>query len=144
MCSIMCTPCSTSSTRCTGMVWCPCPAATYSNAVVSAPAVYTVFYGLPQWLEQSRSMTSAAAEMIILPVPSLGVLATVLATRLISRSGLRPVLMIGSAGLLVGSLSLLAVGAVTPVALLLVAAKIQVSSHVKPRIRGRSIEAATR
>jgi hypothetical protein len=54
------------------------------------------------------------------------------------------VVVIGSAGLLVGSLSLLAVGTVTPVALLVVAAETQVSSHVKPRIRGRSIEAATR
>jgi MFS family permease len=97
---------------------------TYLRCGVTYLVFYTVFYSLPQWLEQARSMTSAAAGLIMLPIAGFGVIATVLATRLVSHSGLRPVLVIGSAGLLVGSLSLLAVSALTPVALLLVVAAV--------------------
>jgi MFS family permease len=97
---------------------------TYLRCGVTYLVFYTVFYSLPQWLEQSRSMTSAAAGLIMLPIAGLGVVATILATRITSRFGLRPVLVVGSGGLLVGSLSLLAVSAVTPVALLLVVAAV--------------------
>jgi len=92
---------------------------TYVRCAVTYIVFYSVFYGLPQWLEQGRGMSSAAAGLMMLPVACFGVLATVLATRM-SRHGYRRLLIIGSAGLLIGSLALVGVGAATPIVLLLV------------------------
>jgi MFS family permease len=97
---------------------------TYLRCGVTYVVFYTVFYGLPQWLEQDRSMTSAEAGLVMLPLAGLGVVATVLATRMASRYGQRPLLVIGSAGLLVGSLSLLGVDSATPIAVLLLVAAV--------------------
>jgi MFS family permease len=95
---------------------------TYLRCGVTYVVFYTVFYGLPQWLEQGRLMTSAEAGLIMLPIAGLGMVATVLATRMARRHGHRPLLIIGSAGLLVGSLSLLGVNSATPIAVLLLVA----------------------
>jgi MFS family permease len=81
---------------------------------------YTIFFGLPLWLEQARRFTPDAAGLLMLPVAGVGVLATPLAARLITRAGPRPALMVGAALLLVGSLLLLLFNAATTVPVLLV------------------------
>jgi MFS family permease len=93
--------------------------ATYVRTAVTFVVFYTVFYALPQWLEQGRQMSTLESGLLMLPVAGLGAIATVAATRLTDRRGLRPVLVIGSAGLLVGSLALLGVDRATPIAVLL-------------------------
>jgi predicted MFS family arabinose efflux permease len=68
---------------------------------------YAVFYGLPLWLEQTRGYGADLTGLILLPVAGVGVIATPVAARLISRSGPRIALIIGSLTLLVGSLLIL-------------------------------------
>ncbi|EWM17281.1 MFS transporter [Kutzneria sp. 744] len=87
---------------------------TYARVAVTYVVFYTIFYGVPQWLEQGRLLSSAEAGLVVLPIAGMGIVATVIATR---RPRL-PLLVVGSAGLLLGSLSLLLVGASTPVVLL--------------------------
>jgi MFS family permease len=94
--------------------------ATYIRTAVTFVVFYTVFYALPQWLEQGRQMSTMDSGLVMLPVAGLGAVATMLATRLTERRGLRPVLVIGSGGLLVGSLALFGVDRSTPIAVLLV------------------------
>ena len=89
---------------------------TYARVAVTYAVFYTIFYGVPQWLEQGRLLSSAGAGLVVLPIAGMGIVATVIATR---RPRL-PLLVIGSAGLLVGSLALLLVGAATPVLLLVI------------------------
>jgi MFS family permease len=98
--------------------------ATYGRCAATYVVFYTVFYALPQWLEQGRAMSTIESGLVMLPVAGLGVVATMVATRLADRSGLRPVLVIGTAGLLAGSLCLLGVGRTTPLVLLLVVAAV--------------------
>jgi predicted MFS family arabinose efflux permease len=68
---------------------------------------YGVFYGLPLWLEQTRGYGADLTGLILLPVAGVGVIATPIAARLISRSGPRIALVIGSLTLLGGSLLML-------------------------------------
>ncbi|MFC0435138.1 MFS transporter [Kutzneria buriramensis] len=99
------------------MLWSNRPLSrTYGRVAVTYVVFYTVFYGVPQWLEQGRQLSSAVAGLVVLPIAGMGIVATVIATR---RSGW-PLLVIGSAGLLVGSLVLLFVGASTPLLLLVI------------------------
>ncbi len=93
---------------------------TYARVAVTYIVFYTIFYGVPQWLEQGRLLSSAGAGLVVLPIAGLGIIATVLATR----HPRWPLLIIGSAGLLVGSLALLFVGASTPVLLLVIVSAI--------------------
>jgi MFS family permease len=98
--------------------------ATYVRCAVTYVVFYTVFYALPQWLEQGRSMSTLESGLVMLPVAGLGAIATVMATRLTDRRGLWPVLVIGSGGLLVGSLGLSGVTQATPIMVLLVVAAV--------------------
>lgn len=80
---------------------------------------YAVFFSLPLWLEQVRGFESGLAGLLLLPIAGVGVLATPIAARLISRSGPGPALIIGACLLTVGSLLLLLCNATTPVSVLL-------------------------
>lgn len=75
---------------------------------------YSVFYGLPVWLEEVRHYPVEQAGLLMLPVAMLGVLVTPVAARLVSRFGPRLPLVIGSVGLVVGSLLLFTLGDATP------------------------------
>jgi predicted MFS family arabinose efflux permease len=75
---------------------------------------YSVFYGLPMWLEEVRHYPVEQAGLLMLPVAMLGVLVTPVAARLVSRFGPRLPLVVGSAGLVVGSLLLFTLGDATP------------------------------
>jgi len=80
---------------------------------------YAVFFSLPLWLEQVRGFESGWAGLLLLPVAGVGILATPIAARLISRAGPGPALIIGACLLTVGSLLLLVCNATTPVSVLL-------------------------
>ncbi|MDQ6637799.1 MAG: MFS transporter [Candidatus Dormibacteraeota bacterium] len=80
---------------------------------------YSVFFGLPLWLEETRRLAPETVGLILLPVAGVGVLATPVAGRLIARSGPRPALIAGASLLLGGSLLLLFFGPSTPLAVLL-------------------------
>jgi MFS family permease len=83
---------------------------------------YSVFFGLPIWLEQVRAFDARTAGLLVLPLTGVGVLMTPVAARLIGRSGPKLALVIGSGFLLAGSLLLLALGPSSPVPVLLVVA----------------------
>ena len=80
---------------------------------------YAVFFSLPLWLERARGFESGLAGLLLLPVAGVGVLATPIAARLISRFGPGPALITGAGLLTVGSLLLLVCNATTPVSVLL-------------------------
>jgi MFS family permease len=76
---------------------------------------YSLFFGLPIWLEEVRGFDARTAGLLILPLTGLGVLMTPLAATLVSRRGTRPALVIGSAFMVAGSALLLTFGPATPV-----------------------------
>lgn len=80
---------------------------------------YTVFFGLPLWLEQARRFDPDTAGLLLLPIAGVGIVVTPLAARLINRSGARPSLVIGAITLLVGALLLLLFAPDTAVVVLL-------------------------
>src|SRR5438477_3197632 len=77
---------------------------------------YSLFFGLPIWLEEVRGFDARAAGLLILPVTGLGVIATPIAARLISSRGTRSSLVFGSMMLCAGSALLLTFGPNTPLA----------------------------
>lgn len=96
----------------------PAVTTTYGRMGATFMVFYGVFYGLPLWLEAGRGLTSLESGLVMLPVAGLGVVTTLAATRLSDRYGLRLVLVIGTAALLVGSLTLFAASKATPLAAL--------------------------
>jgi MFS family permease len=80
---------------------------------------YAVFFSLPLWLQQVRGFESGLSGLLLLPVAGVGVLATPIAARLISRSGPGPALITGAGLLTVGALLLLVCDATTPVSVIL-------------------------
>nr|WP_269329837.1 MFS transporter [Kineosporia babensis] len=76
------------------------------RGMVTFIAFYTVFYGLPQWLEVGRGLGPAEAGLLMFPVFGVGVLSTVLATRLSSRWGPHRLLLLGNSALIVTGLLL--------------------------------------
>src|SRR5882757_5175456 len=54
---------------------------TYARVAVTYVVFYTIFYGVPQWLEQGRLLSSAGAGLVVLPIAGMGIVATVIATR---------------------------------------------------------------
>jgi predicted MFS family arabinose efflux permease len=80
---------------------------------------YAVFFSMPLWLEQVRGFDSGMSGLLLLPIAGMGVLATPIAARLISKSGPGPALIIGTFALTVGSLLLLVFNAATPVIVIL-------------------------
>jgi MFS family permease len=75
---------------------------------------YSMFFGLPLWLEHVRNASPEAAGLLLLPVAALGAATTPLVARSIERSGPRPAMFIGAVSLTVGSLLLLPLGPATP------------------------------
>jgi MFS family permease len=75
---------------------------TYLRVGLTYTAFYLIFYGLPQWLEQGRGLSVSATGLVMLPLASLGAITVLAAARLERRRGPRPLLIIGSAALLIG------------------------------------------
>ena len=80
---------------------------------------YGVFFGLPIWLQDVRGFSAAQAGMLLIPLAGIGILASPVAARIVSRRGPSPAIIIGSVALLVGSIPLLAFGDTTPVVVIL-------------------------
>ncbi len=80
---------------------------------------YGVFFGLPIWLEDVRGFSAAQAGMLLLPLAGIGVLASPIAARIVSRRGPSPAIVIGSLALVAGSIPLLGFGDTTPVVVIL-------------------------
>jgi hypothetical protein len=80
---------------------------------------YSIFFGLPMWLERVRHFPPASTGLLLLPIAAFGVVVTPIAARLATRIGAWLPLVIGSAGLVGGSAGLLFAGAATPAAGLL-------------------------
>ena len=80
---------------------------------------YGIFFGLPIWLQDVRGYSAAQAGLLLLPLAGIGILASPIAARIVSKRGPAPAIIIGSVVLLIGSIPLLAFGDATPVAVIL-------------------------
>ncbi|WP_175734212.1 MFS transporter [Burkholderia ambifaria] len=76
---------------------------TYLRCVGTYAVFYAIFYALPMWLQEARGLLAADAGLVMLPVAGIGTVTTMLATRIVHRRGARPVLVIGTALLCIGS-----------------------------------------
>lgn len=83
-------------------------------------AFYSVFFGMPLWLEGVRGFEPGLVGLLMLPITVVSIVVTPLSTRLIGRRGSRPALMIGGAILLGGSLLLQLMGDTTSLGLFVV------------------------
>jgi MFS family permease len=91
-------------------------AGVYSQFLAVNLVFYSIFFSLPLWLEEVRGAGPGEAGLVVTPFAALGVLATVVAARLIERWGPRPTLAIGAAILCLGVLLLLVLRPATPLA----------------------------
>jgi MFS family permease len=82
-------------------------------------AFYSLFFGLPLWLEQARGESPALSGLLMLPLTGMGVLTTFAAVQIVRRAGARPALVLGALALGVGTLLLLFFQSNSPVVLLL-------------------------
>jgi MFS family permease len=95
-------------------------AGTYLRLVLTFVLIYGVLFGYTQWLEQVRGLSPAASGLVMLALSGVGAVLALAGSR---RRSVRGPLIIGTAGLLGGSLALLALhGEAAPAALVLVAA----------------------
>jgi MFS family permease len=86
---------------------------TYLRFAVMLLCIYTVFYGVTQWMEAGRGLSSMAAGLILLP---MSVLSGLIAQPVAQRSLLRTPLVVAAVCLLVGSAGTLLLTGHTPVA----------------------------
>ncbi|MFC7308903.1 MFS transporter [Streptomyces monticola] len=117
----------------------------YLRSAVAATGFYTLFYGLPQWLEESRHLDAAGAGIIMLPLAALGIASTLLAARLTEHRGPRAALLAAAAALTAGGLLLgTAVDRHTPLlALLAVLALLGLPNGLANMANQASVYAAT-
>jgi MFS family permease len=90
---------------------------TYARQLLTGVVMYSVVYGLPQWLEHGRGLTPSQTGLVLLPMFATAMVTTVLTRR---QRGVLGRLGVGSALQLVACLALLAVHDATPVVVLLV------------------------
>lgn len=91
----------------------------YAQFAAVTLVFYSIFFGLPLWLEEARRFAPDTAGLLMLPIAGVGVLSTCVAARLIDRWSPRSALIVGSVMLLAGSLLLLFLDASTPIPVLL-------------------------
>ncbi len=95
----------------------------FIRQLLVSTAFYSIFYSVPQWLEGVKKFGPDESGLLIIPIAAIGVVSTLLATRLIRRSGFTPPLMIGNLGLVIGGLLIALVLSVdTPIWLFLIIA----------------------
>jgi predicted MFS family arabinose efflux permease len=93
----------------------------YGQFIAVNVVFYSVFFGLPLWLERVRAAPPEVAGLLLLPVAAVGALTTPVAARSIDRSGPRPSLVIGSLALTAGSLLLALLEPTSPTGAILLA-----------------------
>ncbi|TXG92280.1 MFS transporter [Rhodococcus rhodnii] len=98
-------------------------AATLSRTLVTYTAFYCIFFGLPQWLQVSRGFSTSQAGLLMLPVAGVGIIGTIVASRMYATAGPKWTLGIGTAALAVGGVLLMTLeNAATPVVALVAVA----------------------
>lgn len=90
-------------------------AATYLRFVLTFTVIYAVLFGYTQWLEQVRGLSAAGSGAVMLLLSGVG---AVLALSTGRCRSIRAPMLIGTGGMLAGSLAVVAVGATAPFALL--------------------------
>jgi MFS family permease len=76
---------------------------------------YSIFFGMPSFIEQAKGRPPAHAGLVILPMTILGVLMYVPAVRVVERLGVRASLLIGASFMTAGTFLLLSVSSDTSV-----------------------------
>lgn len=90
---------------------------TYLRFALAGLCVYTVLYGLTQWLQAGRSMSSKEAGLLLLPMSALSAL---LARPISQRNLVRTPLIVAAVSCLAASAGVLALTATTPIAWIVV------------------------
>lgn len=90
--------------------------AVYGRFIAVNVFFYSVFFGIPSYLQEARHLSVEATGLVMLPIAGLGVLTTPAAARLIDRRGSRPALIVGGASMLAGALLLQTIGLGTALA----------------------------
>ncbi|HZR91396.1 MAG TPA: MFS transporter [Gaiellaceae bacterium] len=85
----------------------------YAQFALVNVVFYSVFFGVPSFLQEAKGLSAEQAGLVILPIAGVGVLTTPLAARAIERSGPRPAVVAGSLCMTAGTLALLAIGKTT-------------------------------
>ncbi|HTU71937.1 MAG TPA: MFS transporter [Trebonia sp.] len=85
---------------------------TYLRYAVTLLCIYTVFYGLTQWIEAGRGLSAMAAGLVLLP---MSVLSGLIARPVSQRNLLRTPLILTAVSLLAGSAGILLLTQHTPV-----------------------------
>lgn len=80
----------------------------YAQMVVFSIVFYSIFFGLPLWLERSRGLSEAWIGLMMVPVAGSSALTTPLAVKTAKRMGSAWLLLIGAMLLTVGAFSMLA------------------------------------
>lgn len=65
---------------------------------------YSIFFGMPLWLQSVRGISADSTGLLVLPIALMGVLTTPLAARTVRQQGSRATLVVGSAILLAATL----------------------------------------
>ena len=82
----------------------------YGQFTVVNVVFYSVFFGIPSYLQAARGFSVEKTGLVMLVIAGLGVVTTPMAARLVDRAGLRPPLLIGAGFMTAGSLLLLTLG----------------------------------
>ncbi|ULH17469.1 MFS transporter (plasmid) [Deinococcus sp. KNUC1210] len=69
---------------------------TYLRQALTALITYSIFYGLPQWLQEARSFTPTQTGLLLLPTSAVSIVCALLVARL-PQLRLRALLVIGAA-----------------------------------------------
>jgi predicted MFS family arabinose efflux permease len=92
----------------------PALIAIYLQLAAFTLSAFTIFFGLPIWLEQVRGYDGRTTGLVMLPMSAIGVLVIVIAAQLVNRIGAWASLVAGSVFLLAGSVLLLTLNARSP------------------------------
>ncbi|HEX3590081.1 MAG TPA: MFS transporter [Pseudonocardiaceae bacterium] len=85
---------------------------TYLRYAVTTLCIYTVLYGVTQWLEAGRGLSSQETGLLLLPMSAIG---AALAQPLSRRNLVRLPLLLAAGSCVVGSLGVVFLGAATPI-----------------------------
>jgi MFS family permease len=94
-------------------------AAVFAQYAAVNVVFYATFFAVPQWLEQVRGYGPGEVGLVMLSLAGMGVLVTPVASRVTSRRGPRPILLLGGCTLLAGTSLLLVLDSQSSLAVLL-------------------------
>jgi MFS family permease len=85
---------------------------TYLRQALTLLGAYTVMYGMTQWIEEARGLSTSAAGLLLVP---MGALSALLSGPLSSRNVLRGSLVAAAVSMLAGAIGILVLGSASPV-----------------------------